>query len=236
MKLSKFLELKEKWHGHFSFSFLQDLTKLVVDECGLFSSAIPSNVLQAVNKLKVLVVEKCGSLKKVFDLDSLNADEGNIGLMEQLNELHLIDLPRLRNVWNKDPGGILNFENLTLLKVHDCGKLTNIFTLSVALDLVNLQQLEVKRCILVEHIITKEVEEEEIASMWDKAIFHNLHSISLERLPSLSGFYSEGDVLKCPSLTKIDVVLCPKIELFASTFSNEDVMIFSGKVSLLTFL
>ena len=76
--------------------------------------------------------------------------------MRQLNELHLIDLPMLRNVWNKDPEEILSFENLTLLKFHNCGDLTNVFTLSMALGLANLQQLEVKRCTSVKHIITKE--------------------------------------------------------------------------------
>ncbi|XP_058000241.1 uncharacterized protein LOC110660410 isoform X5 [Hevea brasiliensis] len=219
VKLSNFPMLKENWNCQFPFKRLEDLKSLVVDECAFFSNAISSNLLKhARYTLKELAVERCDSVEEVFDLEGLNADEGHLGLTRNLNELRLIDLPRLRHVWNKDPQGFLSFKNLKLLQVHNCSNLANIFTLSMALGLVNLQHMEVKRCRMVEHIIRKEADYE-IGR--DRTIFPSLHSISIECLPNLSCFYSARDVLKCPSLKKIDVVDCPKMELLASAFRYE---------------
>ena len=128
--------------------------------------------------------------------------------MRNLYELHLIDLPMLRQVWKKDPQGILSFEYLTLLKVENCSQLTHIFTLSVALGLEKLQHIEVKGCSLVEQIII--VGDSEI--VWDD---HNIETI----FPSLESmnFYSANGSLKCPSLKKLDFIDCPNMNLFPST-------------------
>ena len=207
--------LKENWHGQFPFNNLS-VSRLVVDECASFSNAIPSNLLQYLKWLEELVVEKCDSLVEVFDLKGLNADEADDVAMIKLKKLHLIDLPMLRHVWNKDPHGILSFTNLTLLKLQNCSELTHIFTHSVALGLENLQQMEIKGCSLVEQIIM--VGDDEIV-VWEdhKTIFPSLESMSMECLPSLWSFYSANGVLKCPSLKKIDFIDCPKMNLFSST-------------------
>ncbi|XP_043814221.1 uncharacterized protein LOC110618956 isoform X2 [Manihot esculenta] len=218
VQLSNFPMLKEKWHGQFPFENLEDLRKLVVDECAFFSNAISSNLLKHLSCLNELAVERCDLVEELFELEELNADEGDVGLLESLEELRLIDLPRLVHVWNKDPQGILSFRNLTLLKVENCSSLTNIFTLSMASGLLKLKHLELKRCNLVKHIITKEAEEE-IAK--DNTIFPSMESMSLECLPNLSSFYSASDVLKCPSLKRIEMVGCPNMELLASIFCKE---------------
>ncbi|KAG8650690.1 hypothetical protein MANES_07G061980v8 [Manihot esculenta] len=218
IQLSNFPMLKEKWHGQFPFENLRHIRRLVVDECAFFSNAISSNLLKHLSCLYMLAVERCDSVEDLFDLEGLNDDEDNDGLLKSLKELRLIDLPRLRHVWNKDPQGILSFRNLALLKVENCSSLTNIFTLSMALGLVKLKHLELKRCNLVQHIITKEVEEE-IAK--DNTIFPSMESMSLDCLPNLSCFYSASDVLKCPSLKRIEMVGCPNMELLASKFCKE---------------
>ncbi|KAG8650650.1 hypothetical protein MANES_07G062348v8 [Manihot esculenta] len=218
IQLSNFPMLKEKWHGQFPFENLEYLERLLVDECAFFSNAISSNLLKHLHLLKKLAVERCDSVEELFELEGLNADEGDVGLLKSLVELRLIDLPRLVHVWNKDPQGILSFRNLALLKVENCSSLTNIFTLSMASGLVKLKHLELKRCNLVQHIITKEAEEE-IAK--DNTIFPSMESMSLECLPNLSSFYSASDVLKCPSLKRIEMVGCPNMELLASKFCKE---------------
>ncbi|KAF2318286.1 hypothetical protein GH714_004535 [Hevea brasiliensis] len=150
--------------------------------------------------------------RRIFDLEGMNAVEGHDELVLWLQELHLIDLPKLRRLWNKDPRGILDFKNLRLLKVHNCSSLGNIFTLPMALELVKLECIEIKRCSSLEEIINKEGEEE---GARDKTIFPSLHSIILEYLPSLVSFYSRSDVLNCPSLEKIEIIDCPKMETFS---------------------
>ncbi|KAG8645043.1 hypothetical protein MANES_10G028300v8 [Manihot esculenta] len=140
----------------------------------------------------------------------MNADEGHAGLMPWLQELHAIDLPKLRHIWSKDPQGILSFKNLKLLKFCNCSSLRNILTLPMALELVRLERMEVKRCNMLEQIINKEGERED-EGVWDKRIFPSLQSISLECLPSLTSFYSGSDVLRCLSLKQVDIVDCPKM-------------------------
>ncbi|XP_021602179.1 uncharacterized protein LOC110607389 isoform X1 [Manihot esculenta] len=218
VQLSNFPMLKEKWHSQFPFENLEYLRKLVVDECAFFSNAISSNLLKRLSWLNKLAVERCDSVEELFELEGLNADECDVGLLESLEELRLIDLPRLVHVWNKDPPGILSFRSLALLKVENCSSLTNIFTLSMASGLVKLKRLELNGCNLVEHIITKEAEEE-IAK--DNTIFPSMESMSLECLPNLSSFYSASDVLKWPSLKRIEMVGCPNMELLASKFCKE---------------
>ncbi|KAF2318296.1 hypothetical protein GH714_004631 [Hevea brasiliensis] len=121
--LSKFPHIKEKWHTQLPLKLLDGLSELVVDNCEYFSKALSSNQLQFLNRLEVLIVEKCDSLEEIFDLEGMNAVERHDKLMWQLKELHLIDLPKLGCIWNKDPQGILDFKYLRLLKVHNCSSL-----------------------------------------------------------------------------------------------------------------
>ncbi|KAF2318302.1 hypothetical protein GH714_004699 [Hevea brasiliensis] len=194
--------------------------------------------LKLLDGLSELVVDNCEYFSKALSSNQLQ-------FLNRLEELHLIDLPKLRCLWNKDPRGILDFKNLRLLKVHNCSSLGNIFTLPMALELVKLECIEIKRCSSLEEIINKEGEEE---GARDKTIFPSLHSIILEYLPSLVSFYSRSDVLNCPSLEKIEIIDCPKMETFSNKnssgvivegskepckrcFDAPTVPIFSGKVS-----
>ncbi|KAF2318828.1 hypothetical protein GH714_011022 [Hevea brasiliensis] len=129
-----------------------------------------------------LTVDKCEFLSKALSSNQMP-------FLESLKELHLIDLPQLRHIWNKDPQGILSFENLKLLKVYNCSSLTNILTLPMALGLVRLEHMEVEMHLL-EQIINKEGEKEDEGE-WDKTIFPSLHTINLESLPSLTVFILE---------------------------------------------
>ncbi|KAF2287595.1 hypothetical protein GH714_001446 [Hevea brasiliensis] len=220
LNLSEFPRLKENWHRHspLPFELLIHLGELTVENCELFSCAISSNVVKFLNKLTHLIVKKCDLIEEVFDLEGQNAEDGKVGLMSQLQTLDLIDLPRLRHLWSIDAQRILCFQNLKFLEIHNCGNLTNIFTLSMAMGLVSLHEMKIKGCALVEEIITKEEEQEE---GWNKTIFPSLSLIVLKRLPSLQCFYSGSDVLECPSLEDISVVDCPKMKILASTFSRE---------------
>ncbi|KAF2318829.1 hypothetical protein GH714_011035 [Hevea brasiliensis] len=195
-----------RWEGNLNAT----VQKSYLEMEGFYQISLSSNQMPFLKRLEVLIVEQCDSIEEIFDLGGMNADEGHVGLMPWLQELHLIDLPQLRHIWNKDPQGILSFENLKLLKVYNCSSLTNILTLPMALGLVRLERMEVKRCTLLEQIINKEGEKEDEGE-WDKTIFPSLHTINLESLPSLTSFFSGSDVLRCPSLNKVDIVDCPKM-------------------------
>ena len=51
------------------------------------------------------------------------------------------------------PRGFQCFRSLKLLAIHNCGSFKNIFTIAMALGLVQLQRMEVKGCTLLEGLI-----------------------------------------------------------------------------------
>ncbi|CAK7340829.1 unnamed protein product [Dovyalis caffra] len=208
--------LKEVWHGEVLGEIFCDLKSLMVEDCASFLSAISSNLLLSLNNLEELDVRNCESLEEVFNLEGLNSDQGHVGLLSKLERFQLIDLLKLRNVWNERLHRIFDFRGLKLLKVHNCRSLKNIFTPSIAAVLVQLQELEVKWCPMIEEIITKGLEEE---VKTEKIIFPQLNSIILESLPNLTSFYCGRGVVECPSLKIVCIVDC--LSTFSSAFLRQ---------------
>ncbi|XVF56477.1 hypothetical protein PTKIN_Ptkin06aG0124200 [Pterospermum kingtungense] len=121
-------------------------------------------------------------------------------------------------IWNENLRGVLNFRNLKILEVHGCNSLKYMFTSSMALDLLQLKEIKVKNCLVMEHIIvTNDGEEAPIFTV----MFPWLQFITLESCSNLLSFYLGTSTLQCPSLEEIVLVDCPKMFAFASTFSRE---------------
>eukprot|EP00257_Ricinus_communis_P022602 XP_015582379.1 uncharacterized protein LOC8285801 [Ricinus communis] len=215
LELSKFPELKEVWHGQLPVNFFFSLSTLVVDECEFSSSSVPSDLLPCLNNLEKLEVKNCSKVEQVFGLARPDAS-GVAGYLSKLNKLQLTDLPRLRLVWNEVPKGSFDFKNLKILKVHSCSKLRYVFTPSMCLGLVQLQELEVKSCDVMAEIINEGLAMEETNK---EVLFPLLNSIILESLPRLINFSSGSSVVQCPSLKEIRIVDCPTA--FTCTFLGE---------------
>ncbi|XP_044484326.1 uncharacterized protein LOC123210160 isoform X4 [Mangifera indica] len=103
---------------------------------------------------------------------------------------------------------ILGIKKFRSLKIDNCNSLRYIFTPSVLLGLVQLQEIEVKNCALIEEIIKNEGEKD-VGS--DKIIIPLLNSIMFESLPNLTSFYSGSKILEFPPLQTIIVKDCQKI-------------------------
>ncbi|XP_044471570.1 uncharacterized protein LOC123200443 isoform X2 [Mangifera indica] len=213
LKLSEFPELEEKiWKSEVSDGLFYNLKSLVLDAFLESSSAIPSRVLSNLKNLEILEVRSCDLLTQVFDTESpLNVDGHTSKRSHQ---------------------DVLNLKNLKSLKVHNCNGLRYIFTPSIILGLVQLQDIEVKNCALIEEIIRKEGEND---SEIDKIFIPQLNSISLESLPNLTRFCSGINGLACPSLKSIRVARCPEIETFVfadmNLQSNHIAPLFCDKVA-----
>ncbi|XP_065853539.1 uncharacterized protein [Euphorbia lathyris] len=204
LELSKYPKLKEMWHGHFSVNFFK-LKSLLVDDCPFLSSAVPSNLLPFFNALEELEIRNCESVEEVFHFEMSDVVQC-VGYLPNLKKFQLINLPQLRNTWNTVPQVVLHFNNLKLLRVHNCNRLINIFTPTMCLSLVHLQEIEVKSCSMIEEVITEGGAEE---APIDAIIFPLLSFITLESLPRLISFYSGTGNLECPSLTEVAIIDCP---------------------------
>ncbi|KAL1369043.1 hypothetical protein AAHE18_02G167300 [Arachis hypogaea] len=133
-------------------------------------------------------VQKCSSVKTIFDVKCITKDKTLLPIKFSLEELVLEKLPNLDSIWNEDPDGVLDFQLIQQVRVDTCKSLTSLFPKSVAKDLVNLKNLELKHCKSLVEIIVG------IATTPERAIsnlikFPRLTSLTLLDLPSFNCFY-----------------------------------------------
>ncbi|RZC01706.1 uncharacterized protein LOC114418379 [Glycine soja] len=105
--------LDSRWIPKSCFSKLNSLT---VDGCQFLTDVvIPFYLLPLLTNLEELKVRKCGSVKSIFDVKTttgLGAAAFPRPLPFSLKKLTLERLPKLENVWNEDPHGILTMQLL----------------------------------------------------------------------------------------------------------------------------
>ncbi|KAJ9682445.1 hypothetical protein PVL29_018375 [Vitis rotundifolia] len=83
--------------GQLLLSLGGNLRSLKLKNCMSLLKLFPPSLLQ---NLEELIVENCGQLEHVFDLEGLNVDDGHVGLLLKLGEMRLIGLPKLRHICN----------------------------------------------------------------------------------------------------------------------------------------
>ncbi|MBA0770849.1 hypothetical protein Gotri_019415 [Gossypium trilobum] len=67
-------------------------------------------------------------------------------------------------IWKENIHGSLGLKKLTVLEVYECNSMTYIFSVSMDLDLAQLEEIKVKQCPMMEQIIKKGAEETEMAT------------------------------------------------------------------------
>jgi hypothetical protein len=159
--------------------------------------------------VEMLDISHCPLLEEIFDLEETSAS-GSL----QLRDLSLIGLGKLKHIWNKDPQGILSFQNLHALKVSDCNVLKNLFPFSIARELVQLEKLKIEHCGKLEEIIVK-VDDAEAAHCF---VFPLLTSLKLQELPEFRNLYPGKHTWKSPMLKRLAVSNCCNVALFGSKF------------------
>ncbi|RVW73054.1 putative disease resistance protein [Vitis vinifera] len=114
---------------------------------------IPVAVLFNEKSLQFLKAVDCSSLEEVFDMEGINVKEAVA--VTQLSKLILQFLPKVKQIWNKEPRGILTFQNFKSVMIDQCQRLKNLFPASLVRDLVQLQELQVWSC-GIEVIVAKD--------------------------------------------------------------------------------
>ncbi|XP_048135712.1 uncharacterized protein LOC115727725 [Rhodamnia argentea] len=209
MWLSEFPELIGKWHSELNpIKSSWQLERLAVDNCPSFINAIPSKLMLVLEKMTRLQVCNCESLEEIFDLEGLEPMEIT-RVLPQLRNLGLVNLPKLRQLWNKDLQGTMRFSSLFSLTLYNCSNLRYAFTPSMARCLANLHGIEIKECGEMEEVIA---EEEGHISVVEKITFPMLYTMTLECLPNLTSFLSgKSHMLDCPRLIVLTIAHCPKM-------------------------
>ncbi|KAA8541066.1 hypothetical protein F0562_025029 [Nyssa sinensis] len=182
------LNMKEIWDSQLpkEKSFSQ-LSTLQVSNCDNLVNIVPSHMLPRLRNLVEIEVESCDSVISV----GLNAEEGFVAsmpILPQLKQLRLHNLPKLMHYeLNQVSYGNCCYPNLMKIVISSCQSLRNVFSLSVAINIVHLEKLKVSSCEKMQEIIaTKRGSKETL----DKIVFPRLKLMKLERLQNLKSFWS----------------------------------------------
>ncbi|KAH1240877.1 putative disease resistance protein [Glycine max] len=182
--------LDSRWIPKSGFSKLKSLT---VDGCQFLTDVvIPFSLLPFLTNLEQLQVRKCGSVKIIFDVKTamgLGAAAFPRPLPFSLEELTLVRLPKLENVWNEDPRGILSVQHLQHVTVEKCKCLTSVFPASVAKDLVKLEDLFVQDCEELMEIVAEDNADPRGANLELTFPCPCVRSLILQDLPKFKYFY-----------------------------------------------
>ncbi|XP_022719747.1 uncharacterized protein LOC111277600 [Durio zibethinus] len=208
LSISWLRNMKMIWHNQLSANSFCKLEKMVVEHCNELFTVFPFDLLSTFQGLQTLKVSSCCSVEHIFELQRLNMKETHV-VAAQLRELHVFNLPKLKNVWNEEPQGILTFQNLNVVWVQNCWSLKHVFPASVARVLPQLKDLSVNSC-AVEEIVSK-------AEGWETSVtnfeFGQVASLGLWNLPNLKYFYPGMHTTKWPMLKKLKIFHCKKLKI-----------------------
>ncbi|XP_031250318.1 disease resistance protein At4g27190-like [Pistacia vera] len=202
---------------HLRFSagegFPDAVAKILEEACALEligNNVVNISCLSTADKLgglEACVIEECGEMTSIIDGDLAGGPA-----FQQLNELHLLSLPKLVHIWN-GPIDSKSLTMLTTLTLKGCHSLKALVSEAMALRLNQLQFLQVEDCRVIEEIF-------ETGIIVESGAFPKLKNLQLINLPRLSNICSAVTPLDWPSLETIMIRACEELRNFPSTISN----------------
>ncbi|KAI4353813.1 hypothetical protein L6164_002739 [Bauhinia variegata] len=214
---SEYLKVSNDPRQEICFS---NLEKLTMERCDFLSIIIPCNLVPCLKKLRILDVQSCSSVEKIFDVNDEMMTSEKKGLDFSLEHLGLYNLPTLKIVWGLKKG-FFNFPNLNYVWISSCQSLNFLFPASLAKTLQSLQYLSITNCEEMEEIVRKDEAAAEVAI--SKFRFPCLTRLHLEGLLKLECFYPGKHNLEFPILRHLNMFHCGKLEIFSKDFrSYED--------------
>ncbi|KAG8661250.1 uncharacterized protein LOC110607877 [Manihot esculenta] len=202
------------WHNQLHSDSFCKIKALTVEHCKELLKIFPSMLLRRFQNLEDLIIGNCDSLEEVFDLQEIIKLKETVTI--QLRTLDIRNLPNLKHVWNKDPMGLVLFDNLSSVVVLDCPNLKAIFPATIAKNLLQLETLYVESCGGVEEIVARDQGTEATIEF----LFPCLKFLILGELNELKCFYSGIHTLESPLLKRLIVYHCEKLNIFCPESEN----------------
>ena len=200
------------------------LEEMAVQFCHQLSTIFSSTTVGVFHCLEKLRVVGCDSLEHIFELGGLNIEE-KVGVeYSQLRELEISWLPALKHVWNNDPLGIPTFQNLRKVKAWECSSLKNLFPVSIAKELTQLEYLEISSCGVEEIVSAGERLEQPI-----RFEFPQVSYLELTNLNELKCFYPGNHATVWPMLKKLKTDYSTLLKIVASERSSTEEMNENGQ-------
>ncbi|KAM3707023.1 hypothetical protein ACJW31_03G193700 [Castanea mollissima] len=205
--------MKMIWPDQLILDSFCKLENLIVTNFTNLTNILPPNMQRTLQNLKHLKIDSCGSIEEVFEIPRTNnVEETHDIVVTELRSLELINLEKLKHVWSMDHQGIFTFAKLRTIRIVGCSSLKRVFSISVAKDLMQLEELEITDSATVEEIVAKE----EGIETTTLSVFPRLISLILSSLPELKSFYPGWHTSEELLLNKLIIYKCDKLKIFGS--------------------
>ncbi|KAK6151378.1 hypothetical protein DH2020_014013 [Rehmannia glutinosa] len=139
-----------------------------------------------------------------------------VGLFGELRNLKLHRLPALLHVC-RSPTQSVSFSNLRSLHVSHCPKLRSLLSLSVAQDLMQLEEIKIEYCEMMEEIFSEERCDD--GKISNRILFSKLNYLELDTLPNLTSFCKNARI-EFPQLKEMCIQSLQKLNTFCPTASD----------------
>ncbi|KOM29494.1 hypothetical protein LR48_Vigan707s002600 [Vigna angularis] len=227
--LSKMRRLRDIWHTKVNIDSFSSLISVNIEECNKLDKIFPINMEGWFESLDNLKVYKCQSVEVIFEIKDYEEIDASGGISTNLQVILLQDLPKLKELWSKDPHGVIHFKKLRTIDVSNCHELWNLFPTSMAKDVSKLEHISIWSCKkMVEIVSSKDTSEANNHPLE----FSELTYVRLYLLPNIKHFYKGRHPIKCPKLKELIVSNCRKLKTFSKEISKtteeEESFVFSA--------
>ncbi|KAL4379982.1 hypothetical protein GQ457_02G035630 [Hibiscus cannabinus] len=227
----------------FLIKYFVRLSNLVVFKCESMEQVILTeeegiNEIYLFTELRLLYLVDLPKLGTFCHGDNSETDDPSLFNQKvrfpSLNDLIIEDMGNCRKIWH-DKVTMASFYELTNLRVENCERLSNILPFSMVERLQKLETLKICECESLEQIIGREddhrlnsnesltgtsTQSTELKSTNIKFVFPKIRELKLRTLPKLKGFYNKVHTTEWPSLKRLKVRDCSKVETFTREYIN----------------
>ncbi|WVZ16179.1 hypothetical protein V8G54_009161 [Vigna mungo] len=241
IQLTKMKRLRDIWHTKVNDDSFSSLISVNIEECNKLDKIFPSNMEGWFESLDNLKVSSCESVEVIFEIKDCEEIDVSGEIDTNLQVILLEFLPKLKELWSKDPHGILNFKKLRTIDVSNCYELRNLFPASMTKDVSNLERMSVLYCDGMGEIVSSRDASE---ANTDPLEFPELINVRLLSLSNIKQFYAGRLPIKCPKLKELTVSGCWKLKTFSKEISKtteeeeeekEENFVFSAQKNLESF-
>ncbi|XP_024625751.1 probable disease resistance protein At4g27220 [Medicago truncatula] len=189
-----------------------ELTRVEEGVLSMSGKLFSSDWMQHFPKLETILLQNCSSINVVFDTERYL--DGQV--FPQLKELEISHLNQLTHVWSKAMHCVQGFQNLKTLTISNCDSLRQVFTPAIIGAITNIEELEIQSCKLMEYLVTDDEDGDEGDHINKEEVniisFEKLDSLTLSRLPSIAHVSANSYKIEFPSLRKLVIDDCPKLD------------------------
>ncbi|CAL5420703.1 unnamed protein product [Camellia sinensis] len=217
LKCTELLSLRGKGSRNVVHELVQDgiqhLKYLSIESCDMLFCLVDTTDLSLDSSAAIFpILEslKLDDLRRLKEICHGQLPEGSFG---KLRTLILQLLPSLMHFLVEDPAQTtVSLHNLRSVELDRCNGLRNLFSLSMAQGLVQLQELCISHCEMMKEVIWEGRGEDGHAT--NKIEFPRLEYMALIQLEGLTGFSRGIDKIEFPQLKKLHIKCLPKIMSF----------------------